>query len=158
MSWTWLFSWRKWFYLYSMLACCAHCWAHQADSFMHHLSCLIMLTVKYVKLILKCMLHLCNFMFTSLFLNYDHNTISSLLSASSLSLYKWDFLFSSSSATMLFKNFNHLRILKKIQLDDVFTSFSCDFCASHSVNCFIIKSQSKCDKCTHCSHLCVNVL
>ncbi len=114
--------------------------------------------VKHVKLILECMLCLCNFTFTSLFLNYDHNMIPSLLGASSLSLYKWGFLFSSSSAMMLFKNFNHLRISKKIQLDDMFILFSYDFCASYSMNCFIMKSQSKCNKCTHHSCLYVDVL
>ncbi len=140
-----------------MLAHCACRWAHWADSLMHHLSCLVMLTVKHVELILKCMLCLHNFTFISLFLNYDHNMISSLLGANSLSLYKWGFFFSSSSAMMLFKNFNHLRILKKIQLDDMFASFLCNFCVSYSMNCFVMKSQSKCNKCTYHSHSCVDV-
>ncbi len=141
-----------------MLACCAHCQACWADSLMHHLSCLIMLIIKHVKLILECMLCLYNSMFTSLFLNYDCNMIFSLLNVNSLSLYKWGFLSLLSSAMMLFKNFNHLRISKKIQLDNMFISFSCDFCVSYSMNCFVIKSQSKCNKCTCHSCSCVNVL
>jgi len=138
---------EKQFFLYSMLACHAHCWAHWASSLMHCLSCLVMLAVKYVELILECTLCLHNSTFINLFLNYDCNMISSLLDANSLSLYKWCFFFSSSSAMMLFKNFNHLRISKKTQLDDMFTSFSCDFCVSHSVNCFVMKSWSKYNKC-----------
>ena len=89
---------------------------------------------------------------------YDHYTISLLLNTSSLSLFKWEYIHLSLSVTMLSKNFNHLWITKKIQLRDVLSLFSCDYCTFQSINCFVMKSQLKCDKCTHHDHLCVSVL
>ena len=59
---------------------------------------------------------------------------------------------------MLFKNFNHLWITKKIQLSDVPAPFSCDHCVSCDLNCFVMDLWSKCDKCTHHGCSCVNVL
>ena len=91
-------------------------------------------------------------------IRYDHYTISPLLGTSPLSLFKWEYICLSLSVMMLSKNFNHLWITKKIQLRDVLFSFSCDYCASQGVNCFVMKSWLKCDKCTHHSHLCVSVL
>jgi len=58
---------------------------------------------------------------------------------------------------MLSKSSNCLRISKEIQIGGVPAPFLCDFCASCGLNCFVMESQPKCDKCTHRGCLCVGV-
>ena len=64
---------------------------------------------------------------------------------------------SSSSATMLSKSSNRLRISKEIQIGGVPAPFPCDFCASRGLNCFVMESRPKCDKCTRRGRPCVGV-
>ena len=58
---------------------------------------------------------------------------------------------------MLLKNLNCLCITKKIQLSDSLISSLCEHCASYSLKCFMMKDHFKCNKCTYCDHLCVDV-
>ena len=64
---------------------------------------------------------------------------------------------------MLSKSSSCLRLIKQICLIRDSAVFSCEYCALHCLNCFIMisdldsKSKSKYNKCTHCDHLCVSV-
>jgi len=55
------------------------------------------------------------------------------------------------------KKFNHLWNTKEIQLLRSLFSFSCEYCYSLRLSCFIMKSHLKCNKCTQHDHSCVAV-
>ena len=65
---------------------------------------------------------------------------------------------------MLSKSSSCLRLVKQIHLTRDSAIFSCEYCALHCLDCFIMtsdpdpKSKPKCNKCTHHNHLCVSVL
>jgi len=56
------------------------------------------------------------------------------------------------------KKFNHLQNTKEIQLSGSLFSFLCEYCHSLRLSCFIMKSHSKCNKCTQCDCSCVAIL
>ncbi len=59
---------------------------------------------------------------------------------------------------MSVKKFNHLRNTKEIQLSGSLFSFLCEYCHFLSLSCFIMKSCSKCNKCTQHGRSCVAIL
>ena len=64
---------------------------------------------------------------------------------------------------MLSKSSSHLRLTKQICLTRDSAVFPCEYCTLYCLDCFIMtpdpdpKSKPKCNKCTHCGHLCVSV-
>ncbi len=59
---------------------------------------------------------------------------------------------------MSVKKFNHLWNTKEIQLSGSLFFFSCEYCHSLRLSCFIMKSHPKCNKCTQHGHSCVAIL
>ena len=67
------------------------------------------------------------------------------------------YILNSLDVTMSSKKFNHFHNIKEIQLSDTLILFFCEYCHCLSINCFVMKSWFKCDKCTQCDHFCVTV-